>query len=112
MTRKPHAHLDDDVLSAKAQELGVPIGIHPSLEPVWAAPGRYDRKFMRGNYYFPNIVAADAIRHAFTSFFQYGTFDKFPKMRLVLLEAGGGRGGYFVVPPPAPCGGGAGRTGG
>ena len=35
-----------------------------------------------------NIVAADAIRHAFTSFFQYCTFDKFPKFRLVLLEAG------------------------
>ncbi|MGC2306274.1 amidohydrolase family protein, partial [Candidatus Binatus sp.] len=87
MTRKPHAHPDHDVLFAKAQELDVPIGIHPSLEPVWAAPGRYDRKFMRGNYYFLNIVAADAIRHAFTSFFQYGTFDNFPKMRLVLLEA-------------------------
>ena len=62
MTRKPHAHPDHDVLFAKAQELDVPIGIHPSLEPVWAAPGRYDRKFMRGNYYFLNIVAADAIR--------------------------------------------------
>jgi predicted TIM-barrel fold metal-dependent hydrolase len=96
MTRKPHAHPDHDVLFAKAQELDVPIGIHPSLEPVWAAPGRYDRKFMRGNYYFLNIVAADAIRHAFTSFFQYGTFDKFPKLRLVLLEAGAGWIDYWL----------------
>ena len=96
MTRKPHAHPDHDVLFAKAQELDVPLGIHPSLEPVWAAPGRYDRKFMRGNYYFLNIVAADAIRHAFTSFFQYSTFDKFPKMRLVLLEAGAGWIDYWL----------------
>jgi uncharacterized protein len=96
MTRKPHAHPDHDVLFAKAEELDVPIGIHPSLEPVWAAPGRYDRKYMRGNYYFLNIVAADAIRHAFTSFFQYGTFDKFPKMRLVLLEAGAGWIDYWL----------------
>jgi predicted TIM-barrel fold metal-dependent hydrolase len=96
MTRKPHAHPDHDVLFAKAQELDVPIGIHPSLEPVWAAPGRYDRKFMRGNYYFLNIVAADSIRHAFTSFFQYGTFDKFPKLRLVLLEAGAGWIDYWL----------------
>ncbi|HEY6300003.1 MAG TPA: amidohydrolase family protein, partial [Candidatus Binatus sp.] len=96
MTRKPHAHPDHDVLFAKAQELDVPLGIHPSLEPVWAAPGRYDRRFMRGNYYFLNIVAADAIRHAFTSFFQYGTFDKFPKMRLVLLEAGAGWIDYWL----------------
>jgi uncharacterized protein len=96
ITRKPTAHPDHDVLFAKAQELDVPLGIHPSLEPVWAAPGRYDRKFMRGNYYFLNIVAADAIRHAFTSFFQYGTFDKFPKMRLVLLEAGAGWIDYWL----------------
>ena len=36
MTRKPHAHPDHDVLFAKAQELNVPIGLHPSLEPTWA----------------------------------------------------------------------------
>ena len=49
-----------------------------------------------GNYYFHNIVASDSIRHAFTSFFQYGTFDKFPKMRLVLLEAGAGWIDYWL----------------
>ena len=88
MTRKPHAHPDHDVLFAKAQELDVPIGIHPSLEPTWAAPGRYDRKFMRGNYFFLNIVAADAIRHAFTSFFQYAHLRQIPE-----AAAGAARGG-------------------
>ena len=97
MTRKPHAHPDHDVLFAKAQELDVPIGIHPSLEPIWAMPGRYDyEKYLRGQFYFLNVTAADAIRHAFTSFFQYGTFDKFPKLRLVLLEAGAGWIGYWL----------------
>jgi len=97
MTRKPHAHPDHDVLFAKAQELDVPLGIHPSLEPIWAMPGRYDyEKYIRGQFYFLNVTAADAIRHAFTSFFQYGTFDKFPKLRLVLLEAGAGWIGYWL----------------
>jgi predicted TIM-barrel fold metal-dependent hydrolase len=97
MTRKPHAHPDHDVLFAKAQELDVPIGVHPSLEPIWAMPGRYDyEKYIRGQFYFLNVTAADAIRHAFTSFFQYGTFDKFPKLRLVLLEAGAGWIGYWL----------------
>lgn len=97
MTRKPHAHPDHDVLFAKAQELDVPLGIHPSLEPIWAMPGRYDyEKYLRGQFYFLNVTAADAIRHAFTSFFQYGTFDKFPKLRLVLLEAGAGWIGYWL----------------
>src|SRR5260370_20706453 len=96
MTRKPHAHPDHDVLFAKAQELDVPVGIHPTLEPIWAMPGRYDYKYTHGQFYFLNVPAADAIRHAFTSFFQYGTFDKFPKLRLVLLEAGAGWIGYWL----------------
>ncbi|MGH7814755.1 MAG: amidohydrolase family protein [Candidatus Binataceae bacterium] len=96
MTRKPHAHPDHDVVFAKAQELGVPLGIHPSLEPPWALPGRYDFKFINKQYYFINVTAADAIRHAFTSFFQYGTFDKFPNFKLVLLEAGAGWIAYWL----------------
>ncbi len=96
MTRKPHAHPDHDVLFAKAQELDVPLGIHPSLEPVWAMAGRYDWKYLRGQFYFNNIVAGDSIRHAFTSFFNYGTFDKFPRFKLVLLEAGAGWAAYWL----------------
>jgi predicted TIM-barrel fold metal-dependent hydrolase len=96
MTRKPHAHPDHDVLFAKAQELDVPLGIHPSIEPNWAIPGRYDWKYLRGQFYFLNVTAADAIRHAFTSFFQYGTFDKFPRLKLVLLEAGAGWIAYWL----------------
>jgi len=96
MTRKPHAHPDHDVLFAKAQELDVPLGIHPSLEPVWAMAGRYDWKYLRGQFYFNNIVAGDSIRHAFTSFFNYGAFDKFPRLKLVLLEAGAGWAAYWL----------------
>jgi uncharacterized protein len=96
MTRKPHAHPDHDALFRKAEELGVPLGIHPTVEPNWALPGRYDWKYMRGQYFFLNITAADAIRHAFTSFFNYGTFDKFPRLKLVLLEAGAGWMAYWL----------------
>jgi uncharacterized protein len=96
MTRKPHAHPDHDVLFRKAEELGVPLGIHPTIEPNWAMPGRYAWEFMRGQYYFLNVTAADAIRHAFTSFFNYGTFDRFPRLKLVLLESGAGWIAYWL----------------
>ncbi len=96
MTRKPHAHPDHDVLFAKAEELGVPLGIHPTLEPQWAQPGRYGAEYLRPLHYFLNVTAADAIRHAFTSFIQYGTFDKFPRLKLVLLEAGAGWISYWL----------------
>jgi predicted TIM-barrel fold metal-dependent hydrolase len=96
MTRKPHAHPDHDVLFAKAQELDVPLGLHVSLEPQWAWPGRYDREYVRRQTFFLNVTASDALRHALTSFVQYGTFDKFPRLKLVLLEVGAGWIGYWL----------------
>lgn len=97
MTRKPHAHPDHDRVFRMAEALEVPFGIHPTIEPTWALPGRYDyAKYLRGQSYFLNVTAADAVRHAFTSFFQFGTFDKFPKLKLVLLEAGAGWISYWL----------------
>ena len=58
MTRKPHAHPDHDILFAKAQELDVPLGIHPSLEPQWALPGRYDLQYIRKQNFFLNVTAS------------------------------------------------------
>jgi uncharacterized protein len=110
MTRKPHAHPDHDALFARAQELGVPLGIHPTIEPNWALPGRYDWKYLRGQFYFLNVTAGDAIRHAFTSFFQYGTLDKFPQLKLVLLEAGAGWIAYWLDRLDAVYASGIGRT--
>ncbi len=90
MTRKPHGHPDHDVLFAKAQELDVPLGIHVSLEPQWCWPGRYDKEYLRKQPWFLNVTASDAIRHALASFMQYGTFEKFPRLKLVILEVGAG----------------------
>ena len=96
MTRKPHAHPDHDVLFAKAQELDVPLGVHPSLEPQWALPGRYDLEYVRKQSFFLNVTASDAARHALASFMQYGTFEKFPKLKLVILEVGAGWASYWL----------------
>jgi predicted TIM-barrel fold metal-dependent hydrolase len=96
MTRKPHAHPDHDVLFAKAQELGVPLGIHVSLEPQWALPGRYALEHIRGQHFFLNVTASDAIRNALAGFMQYGTFDKFPGLKLVILEVGSGWVSYWL----------------
>jgi len=95
-TRKPHGHSDHDVLFAKAQELDVPLGIHVSLEPQWCWPGRYDKEYVRKQTWFLNVTASDAIRHALASFMQYGVFDKFPKLKIVILEVGAGWVQYWL----------------
>ena len=89
-TRKPHGHPDHDALFAKAQELDVPIGIHPTVQPMWTESGRYAHEHTRRQFFFHNVTAGDATRHALTSFMQYGVFDKFPRLKIVLLEVGAG----------------------
>jgi predicted TIM-barrel fold metal-dependent hydrolase len=46
--------------------------------------------------FFLNVTAGDAVRHAFTSFFQYGVPEKFPSLNVVVLEAGAGWIGYWL----------------
>ena len=95
-TRKPHGHNDHDVLFAKAQDLDVPLGIHVSLEPQWCWPGRYDKEYVRKQTWFLNVTASDAIRHALASLMAYGTFDKFPRLKIVILEVGAGWAQYWL----------------
>ena len=65
---------------------------------------------LRGQFFFNNVVAAEAIRHAFTSFYQYATFDKFPRLKLVLLEAGASWIAYWMDRLDAVYASGLGRT--
>ena len=94
ITKKPHGHPDHDRLFATAQDLGVPLAIHPTFEPRWATPGRFEH--LHGAHFFLNVTSADAVRHAFTSFFQFAVFDRFPRLKLVLLESGAGWIGYWL----------------
>jgi len=96
MTKRPHGHPDHDRVFAAAQDLGVPLAIHPTFEPKWAAPGRFDAQLLHGAHFFLNVTSADAVRHAFTTFFQFGVFDRFPRLKLVVLESGAGWIGYWL----------------
>ncbi len=89
ITRKPHGHPDHHPFWAKAQELGVPIGIHPTLEPMPPmAAAHFDG--MRGQTWYFVVMSSVAVQAAFTTLLQYGTFDAFPDLRLIILESSGG----------------------
>jgi predicted TIM-barrel fold metal-dependent hydrolase len=95
-TRKPLGDPAHDRVFAAAEECGLTLGIHPSLEPKWTAPGRFG-DYTSGKYsFFLNVTSADAVRHAFTSLFQYGVLEKFPKLRVAVLESGAGWIGYWL----------------
>ena len=50
----------------------------------------------RDTAFFQNVVLGNVIREGFTSLFQYGVFDKFPELRVVILEIGAGWVGYWL----------------
>ena len=93
--QKAHGHPDHDPLWAKASELGVPIGIHPTFEPFWATPVRF-KKLGGVREFFYNVMLRQGPQQAFLSFIALGTLDRFPELKLGVLEAGSGWIGSFL----------------
>lgn len=94
-SQKAHGHRDHDPLWAKASELGVPIGIHPTFEPFWAAPVRF-KKLGRAREFFYNVMLRQGPQQAFLSFIALGTLDRFPELKIGVLESGSGWIGSFL----------------
>jgi predicted TIM-barrel fold metal-dependent hydrolase len=93
--QKAHGHPDHDALWARAEALGVPLAIHPTFEPFWAAPVRFKR-LGRAREFFYNVMLRQGVQQAFLSFLALGTLDRFPKLRLGVLESGSGWIGSFL----------------
>jgi predicted TIM-barrel fold metal-dependent hydrolase len=94
-SQKAHGHPDHDALWARAESLGVPIAIHPTHEPFWAAPVRFKR-IGRAREFFYNVMLRQGVQQALLSFIALGTLDRFPGLRLGVLESGSGWIGSFL----------------
>lgn len=98
----PHGHPAHDPLFAAACELDVPIALHTGIDPpARSLHHRYDELRWPDAVPFPGawylqVMFTHAVQQAFTTFFQYATFDRFPRLRLVVLEAGAGWLGFWM----------------
>ena len=91
----PLGQPDNDVVFAAAQELGVPFAIHPTFEPQWTKGARMGTwEHVKQLRLTASVTASDGVRHQFTTLFDYGVFDKFPELKVLVLESGGGWIGY------------------
>jgi uncharacterized protein len=93
---KSHAHPDYDRFWAKAQELNVPVAIHPSGEPPAKRVHQRFRDMQKWALWHFNVHGAQGPLQAFTALFQYGLFERFPSVKVVVLESGAGWAGYLL----------------
>jgi predicted TIM-barrel fold metal-dependent hydrolase len=93
----PLGHPDHHVLFAAAQDLGVPLAIHPTFEPQWTKGTRMGEwEHVKQLRLLASVTASDGVRHQFTTLFDYGVFDLFPRLKVLVLESGAGWIGYWL----------------
>ena len=100
-TRKPHGHKDHDPVFAKAQELGVPVAAHVSIDPEGMSSRRFVRKDMTRQEMAQLAVSGilgvrHALEEALISMYSHGALDRFPNLKFGLLEVGSSWVGAFL----------------
>jgi uncharacterized protein len=94
---RPLGHPDNDPVFEAAQGLGVPFAIHPTFEPQWTKGTRMGAwENVRELRLLASVAASDGVRHQFTTLCDYGVFDRFPELKVIVLESGGGWIGYWL----------------
>ncbi len=93
----PLGHPDNHPVFAAAQDLDVPLAIHPTFEPQWTKGTRMGTwEHVKQLRLLASVAASDGVRHQFTTLFDYGVFDAFPRLKILVLESGGGWIGYWL----------------
>ena len=90
LTDKAHGHTDHDPFWAAAQDLDVPIGIHPVAEPPNRRVYQRFREMYKWGEWWVDMLGGQGPQQAFLGLFQYGLFDRFPQVKVVILESGAG----------------------
>lgn len=84
-----HGDPRHDALFQACCELDVPFAIHPTFTPHAAAEGIFDWPHS-GRAWGEAIWLRAIVQQALISFFSLGTLERFPTLRLGILEAGSG----------------------
>lgn len=97
----PHGHPVHDPVWAAAVECDVPIAIHTGIDPpARSLHRRFDGvswpEAVPESIWYLQMMFPQAVQQAFSTFFQWATFDRFPALRLVVLESGASWLGFWM----------------
>jgi uncharacterized protein len=96
LTNKSHAHPDYDPFWTAAQDLDVPIGLHPVAEPPNRRVYQRFKDLWREGEWWCDVLGGQGPQQAFLALFQRGLFDRFPTVKVVVLESGAGWIGHLL----------------
>ena len=82
----PYGEKYYDPFWAEVQEIDLPIGIHVSSTPRYVGHDLYKATFTSNGFWYGLMQKLDC-QLAFTTFFQGGVFDRFPNLKLGVVEA-------------------------
>ncbi len=89
-SKVPHGHPDHDPIYAKAVELDVPIALHPTFVPGSINGDLFEWTRENDAFIAAGLFVRAWVQQSFLSFLSYGTLDRFPTLRLGILESGSG----------------------
>ena len=93
----PLGHPDNDAVFAAAQDLDVPLAIHPTFEPQWTKGTRMGTwENVKQLRLLASVAGVRRRAPQFTTLFDYGVFDQFPRLKILVLESGAGWIGYWL----------------
>ena len=99
-TKKAPGHPDYDRVWAIAQDFDAPVGLHPTVDPPSLdVHRRFDELAQKETFEFTwyfDVLVAQGMQQAFVSLFHYQVFDRFPKVKAVVLESQAGWIGQLI----------------
>jgi predicted TIM-barrel fold metal-dependent hydrolase len=86
-----------DPFWAVAQDYGIPVGLHVIARPNYHGSQWYDHPTFKGSaFYYLSVTLGFDIQGSFVSFFEGGTLERFPRLKLLCLEVGAGWVPHFI----------------
>ncbi|MFQ5933565.1 MAG: amidohydrolase family protein [Dehalococcoidia bacterium] len=92
---KPYGDRYYDPLWAEAEAQEIPLGIHVSFHAGFIGSHLYPSGLFKGGWFYNLMLFGDVLL-AFTSLFNGGVFERFPRLKVAVLEVGCGWVAYWL----------------